>query len=67
MHPLPIHSLAAQSVVETETVAISPLLIADRLITLAQQAERGGLVKAADRLVRLAMEVWDTPAGFQTA
>lgn len=37
----------------------SPLLLADRLLTLAQDAERAGLPVAATRLVKLAFQVCD--------
>ncbi len=37
--------------------AVSPLLLADRLITLAQDADRAGMRDAASRLVRLAHRV----------
>lgn len=34
---------------------VSPLILTDRLITLAQDAERAGLPIVANRLVRLAL------------
>lgn len=37
----------------------SPLVLADRLLTLAQDADRAGLVRTAGRLVRLASTVLD--------
>jgi hypothetical protein len=37
----------------------SPLLLADRLLTLAQDAERAGLPVAATRLLELAFQVCD--------
>ena len=36
---------------------ISPLVLADRLIALAQDADRAGMRKSASRLVRLAERV----------
>ena len=42
---------------------MSVLVIADRLLTLAQEAERAGLMDSADRLVRLAHDVFDEEAG----
>lgn len=36
---------------------VSPLVLADRLITLAEDADRAGLRKAAGRLLRLAERV----------
>ena len=41
---------------------MSVLVIADRLLTLAQEAERAGLMDSADRLVRLAHDVFDEQA-----
>lgn len=41
--------------------AVSPLMLSDRLISLAQDADRAGLRAAADRLVRLACDVLDPP------
>lgn len=38
---------------------ISPLMLADRLITLAQDADRAGYVAAASRLIGLAYAVFD--------
>lgn len=43
--------------------APSPLVLADRLISLAQDADRAGYVAAASNLVALALAVFDeTPA-----
>ncbi len=36
---------------------VSPLVLADRLIALAEDADRAGLPKAAGRLLRLAERV----------
>lgn len=38
---------------------VSPLMLADRLITLAQDADRAGYVAAASRLIGLAYAVFD--------
>ncbi len=38
---------------------VSPLLIADRLITLAQDADRAGYATTAERLIRLVNRVFD--------
>jgi hypothetical protein len=43
---------------------ISPLVLADRMLTLAQQAERAGLADTAGRLVTLALTVFDEPVQF---
>lgn len=45
--------------------AVSPLMLADRLISLAQDADRAGYVAAASNLIGLAYAVFDetpTPA-----
>jgi hypothetical protein len=42
--------------------AMSPLMLADRLITLAKDADRDGFVTTADHLVRLANAIWDRGA-----
>jgi hypothetical protein len=39
----------------------SPLILADRLLTLAQDADRAGYQVTADRLVQLAHRVFDEP------
>jgi hypothetical protein len=41
----------------TASAQISPLVLADRLIALAEDAERAGLRKAAGRIIRLAERV----------
>lgn len=38
---------------------VSPLMLADRLISLAQDADRAGYVSAASRLIGLAYAVFD--------
>ena len=38
---------------------VSPLLIADRLISLAQDADRAGYSATAERLIRLVNRVFD--------
>ena len=47
--------------------SISPLVIADRLITLAQDADRAGMQAAASRLIDLAYAALDerAPASFR--
>ena len=51
---------AAQATFATQ---VSPLVLSDRLITLAQDADRAGYVDAARRLVRLAHTVFDETPG----
>ena len=44
---------------------VSPLVLADRLITLAQDADRAGMREAASRIVRLAQRVCEErPRGY---
>jgi hypothetical protein len=39
--------------------AVSPMLLADRMLALAEQADRAGLADTAGRLVALAHTVFD--------
>jgi hypothetical protein len=41
------------------TGGVSPLMLADRLITLAQDADRAGYSRTADRLLKLVNRVFD--------
>jgi hypothetical protein len=50
---------AAADGVSADSSKVSPLLIADRLITLAQDADRAGYSATADRLIRLVNRVFD--------
>ena len=43
----------------TPTPVFSPLVLADRLITLAQDADRAGYKDSATRLIGLAYAVFD--------
>jgi len=38
--------------------SISPLMLADQLLTLAQDAERSGLRRPAERLLKLAYAIY---------
>jgi len=38
---------------------VSPLMLADRILTLAEDAQRAGLRRPAERLLRLAYAVYD--------
>lgn len=49
-------------IVPTESPAFSPLLLSDRLLTLAQDADRAGYRVAAEHLLYLASEVLDPEA-----
>jgi len=44
---------------ESKTPIFSPLVLADRLLDLASAADRAGMQRAADHLVRLACSVCD--------
>ena len=44
---------------ETGRFTFSPLVLADRLLDLAHEADRAGYVGAAERLVTLAFAVYD--------
>ena len=49
---------------QVAATSVSPLVLSDRLITLAQDADRAGLTNAARRLIHLAHAVFDeVPAG----
>jgi hypothetical protein len=39
--------------------AVSPLMLADHLLSLAQDADRSGLQKPAKRLLKLAFALYD--------
>lgn len=45
--------------IAAHAAATSPLVLADRLIRLAQDADRAGYVAAASNLVSLALAVFD--------
>ena len=51
------------SFTQAETAQISPLMIADRLLTLAKDADRAGLRRPAQRLLQLAFAVYDEKPG----
>jgi hypothetical protein len=38
---------------------VSPLVLADKLLSLAQDADRAGFTKPAERMLRLAYAVWN--------
>ena len=44
---------------DAANTTISPLMLADRLLTLAEDAGRAGLHRPAERLLRLAYAVYD--------
>jgi hypothetical protein len=47
------------------TPIVSPLILTDRLISLAQDAERAGLPIVANRLVRLALRTCAPPPPYR--
>ena len=49
----------------TAKPSVSPLVLADRMLTLAQDADRAGFSAAADRLVRLACKMWEQKPRLQ--
>ena len=51
----------------TPAPQISPIMLADRLITLAQDADRAGLPKAARVILRAAERVCEQPPTFHCA
>ena len=54
----------------TASIPLSPIVLADRLITLAQDADRAGLHSTASDLVKLMYTVFDAPhpaPGFYAA
>ncbi len=53
----------AASFTQSETALVSPLMIADRLLTLAEDADRAGLRRPAQRLLKLAFAVYDEKPG----
>lgn len=56
------HATAAFAAAQAADTYMSTLVLSDRLLTLAQEAERAGLMDSADLLVRLAHEVFDDEA-----
>lgn len=47
------------AVAQQQRSAFSPLVLSDRLLTLAEDADRAGLHEAAEHLLELASEVLD--------
>jgi len=45
--------------------SVSPMLLADRMLALAEQADRAGLADTAGRLVALAHTVFDERAAVR--
>ena len=50
-----------QAIQTPKPAAVSPLMLSDRLITLAQEADRAGYPRSATRLLGLAYAVFDEP------
>ncbi len=55
--PAPMHLPPIAGYVPPPEDAVSPLMLADRLLTLAQDADRAGFPRPAERLLRLAYAV----------
>ncbi len=53
-----LQSLEMAAIAGAGTV-VSPLMLADRLLTLAQDADRAGFAKPAERMLKLAYAVWN--------
>jgi hypothetical protein len=49
-------------IVSEHEQSFSPLMLSDRLLTLAEDADRAGLRTAAESLLSLASKVLDQPA-----
>jgi hypothetical protein len=47
------------SIAYASQTAVSPLMLADQLLSLAQDAGRSGLQKPAERLLKLAYALYD--------
>ena len=56
----------SQIVPTTRQTAFSPLMLSDRLLTLAQDADRAGYRLAAENLLFLAQEVLEQPQRLQS-
>lgn len=46
----------------TPAATVSPLVLADRLLTLAQDADRAGYAETASHLVQVMFSVLETPS-----
>lgn len=57
----PAHAMLGPQAASSDN--FSPLVLADRLIALAKDADSHGYAGTADRLVKLAYHLWDLPAG----
>jgi hypothetical protein len=57
--PRPAPSGPARQDAAIPAMCVSPLMLADRLLTLAQDADRAGFFKPAERLLKLAYAVCD--------
>ena len=53
------HAPEHTTVDATPALCVSPLMLADRLLSLAQDADRAGFFKPAARLLKLAYAVCD--------
>ncbi len=58
---MPQHQISEPAHTDAKAVPafVSPLMLADRLLSLAQDADRAGFFKPAERLLKLAYAVCD--------
>lgn len=52
-------------IIEQHAPAFSPLLLSDRLLTLAEDADKAGYRIAAEHLLQLASDVLDEPTDLR--
>jgi hypothetical protein len=52
-----MHAVSAPAHANTQTAALSPLMLSHQLLSLAEEAHRAGLPRSASRLLRLAHSV----------
>lgn len=50
--------MATVGIVNAEPATVSPLMLADQVLTLAQNAEKSGLRRPAERLLKLAYALY---------
>ena len=65
---MPDHAapIAFEHITDCHESVVSPLILTDRLISLAQDAERAGFPFMANRLVRLALRACTPPRRFKS-
>jgi hypothetical protein len=58
------HQSFQAAITAVPSARVSPLMLADRLLTLAMDADRSGLPGPAARLLRLAYAVYDEKPAY---